>query len=193
MPRPTALPLIHLLRHGETEGGPRYRGSTDDVLTPLGWEQMWAAVSEHCWDRVVTSPLVRCAAFAQALAERRGIPLEIDGRLREMHFGAWEGRSAAEIMAEDTDALTRFWQNPATNPPPGGEPLAEFQARVIKAWREIVRANSGQRVLLVSHGGPIRVVLCEIKQHPVERLMEIEVGHGALQCVRVCGELCEAC
>lgn len=177
--------LIHLLRHGETEGGPRYRGSSDDALTPRGWEQMWAAVGEEGWDRIVASPLIRCAAFAQAFAERQGIPLEIDARLREIHFGAWEGRTALEIMEEDGDALTRFWQNPAAYPPPGGEPLAEFQARVLAAWRDIVRANSGQRVLLVSHGGPIRAILCEVLRYPETRMLEIEVGYGALKCIRV--------
>lgn len=184
----TPVGVIHLLRHGETEGGPRYRGSTDEALSPHGWEQMWAAVGEGCWNRIVASPLARCAAFAQALAERRGIPLEIDARLREMHFGAWEGRTAVDIMAEDADALTRFWQNPAANPPPDGEPLADFQARVIDAWREIVRASAGQRVLLVSHGGPIRVVLCDIKRHPIERLLELEVAHAALLALRVDGD-----
>ena len=180
--------VIHLLRHGETEGGPRYRGSTDDALTPRGWAQMWAAVGDIGWDRIVASPLVRCAAFAQALAERRGIPLEIDARLREMHFGAWEGRTAVEIIAQDADALTRFWQDPAAYPPPDAEPLLAFQARVLQAWREIVRAGAAQRVLLVSHGGPIRVVLCDIKQHPVERLLELDVAHAALLAVRVHGD-----
>jgi len=184
----TPVGLIHLLRHGETEGGPRYRGSSDDALSPRGWEQMWAAVGEAGWDRIVASPLARCAAFAQALAERRGIPLEIDERLREMHFGAWEGRTAVEIMAQDADALTRFWQNPAAYPPPEGEYLADFQARVLESWREIVRASAGQRVLLVSHGGPIRVVLCDIRQHPVERLLELDVAHAALLAVRVDGD-----
>jgi alpha-ribazole phosphatase len=180
--------VIHLLRHGETEGGPRYRGSTDDALSPRGWAQMWAAAGEVSWDRVVSSPLVRCAAFAQALAERRGIPLEIDERLREMHFGAWEGRTATEIMAQDADALARFWQDPAANPPPDGERLLKFQTRVLAAWREVIRDNVGQRVLLVSHGGPIRVVLCEVRRHPVERLLELEVAYAALLAMRVRGD-----
>lgn len=180
--------VIHLLRHGETEGGARYRGSSDDALSQRGWEQMWAAVGEVGWDRIIASPLARCAAFAQALAARRGIPLEIDERLREMHFGAWEGRTAAELMAEDADALARFWQNPGAYPPPDAEPLRDFQARVLHAWREIIRDHAGQRVLLVSHGGPMRVVLCDIRQHPVERLLELEVAHAALLAVRVNGD-----
>ena len=180
--------VIHLLRHGETAGGPGYRGSTDDALTPRGWEQMWTAVGKLNWDRIVTSPLARCAAFARELAEHRGIPLQIDERLREMHFGAWEGRSAAEIMAQDADALGRFWQNPVAYPPPDAEPLLELQARVLEAWREVIRANAGQRVLLVSHGGPLRVVLCEIRQLPVERLLELEVAHAALLAIRVSGD-----
>jgi len=176
---------LHLLRHGETEGGPRYRGSSDDALTPLGWQQMETAVGDTTWDRIITSPLIRCADFARALAERRSIPLTIDPRLREMHFGAWEGKSAAELMESDADALARFWRDPAANPPPGGEPLADFQARMLGAWREIIQNHPGQRLLLVSHGGPIRAILCEVQGHPLTRMLEIEVGHGALRCVRV--------
>jgi alpha-ribazole phosphatase len=146
---------------------------------------MWAAVGEISWDRIVSSPLARCAAFAQELAERQGIPLDIDGRLQEMHFGAWEDRTAAEIMAQDADALARFWQDPFAHPPPDGETLADFRARVLAAWREIVGNSAGQRVLLVSHGGTMRVALCEIMQHPFERLLELEVAHAALIAVQV--------
>lgn len=129
--------LIALLRHGETEGGARFRGSTDDPLSLAGWEQMRIAVGKEPWQRIVASPLKRCAEFADGLAARLGIPLEIDDRLREMHFGGWEGKTAAELMESDGEALTRFWRDPASYTPPGAEPLRDFQVRVLAAWSDL--------------------------------------------------------
>lgn len=181
--------LIALLRHGETQGGACFRGSTDDPLTPLGWQQMRAAASGKPWTRIVASPLARCAAFAGELATRLAIPLELDERLREMHFGAWEGRTAAELMANDGDALARFWGDPAACPPPGAESLQAFQGRVLAAWRGLRQGASGGRVLLVAHGGVIRTILCQVLGHPLERLLELEleIGHGALRWVHLRG------
>lgn len=179
--------LIALLRHGETQGGNCYRGSRDDPLTALGWEQMEAAAGALAWERIVASPLKRCADFAQALASRLAIPLAFDERLREMHFGAWEGRTAAELMESAPDALARFWRDPAAYPPPGAEALGDFQARVLAAWDELRNQPNGRRVLVVGHGGPSRTILCTVLGHPLERLLELEIdlGHGALRWLRL--------
>ena len=60
---------LDLLRHGETELGGGLRGSLDDALTATGWQQMREAVQGRGpWDRVLSSPLQRCARFAQELS-----------------------------------------------------------------------------------------------------------------------------
>ncbi len=180
------LTRVDLLRHGETQGGPRFRGSTDDPLMDVGLEQMkYATSSNQRWDRVISSPLARCAEFARVFARQNFLPLSFDQRLKEMHFGAWEGRTAADLMAEDPDALTRFWSDPDKYPPPAGEPLARFQARVLDAWIDIVTHHAGQRVLVVTHGGVIRVLLCHVLERPVTRLQELGIKHGGLYGVRV--------
>ena len=68
--------VIDFIRHGTPEGGRLYRGSTiDDPLGEKGWQQMWRAVGDLChWDAIVSSPLRRCLAFAEALGERHGLP-----------------------------------------------------------------------------------------------------------------------
>lgn len=178
--------LLGLLRHGETEGGQRFRGHTDHPLTPKGLSQMYTAVADSGrWDRLVSSPLSRCATFAKALARQQALSLTFDDRLKEIHFGTWEGRCAEELMAEDPDALARFWQDPDTYPPPQGESLGRFQARVLDAWRDILQTQSGERVLLVTHGGVIRVLLCHTRGIPVSRWHEFEVAHGQLHRVLV--------
>lgn len=178
--------MIGLLRHGEVEGGGRFRGHTDDPLTPAGLAQMYAALADSGpWDRVISSPLIRCAAFASAFARQHFVPLTFDLRLQEMHFGQWEGRSAAELMAEDPQALARFWGNPEAYPPPGGEPLRHFQARVLDAWNDILPAYADQHVVIVTHGGVTRVLLCHVFGVPVSRWHEFDIPHGRLHSVRI--------
>ncbi len=177
---------LGLLRHGETEGGEMFRGHTDDPLTPAGLAQMQAAVAnDPHWQRVISSPLRRCAEFAQAFARRRALPLTFDARLKEIHFGQWEGRSAADLMADSPEALTRFWTDPDANPPPGGESLSRFQARVLEAWEEIVAADAAQRTLIVTHGGVIRVLLCHLSQRPVTAWHEFDAPLGSLRSLRI--------
>lgn len=177
---------VGLLRHGEVEGGSRFRGHTDDPLTATGLAQMHAAIADSGnWEQVVSSPLARCAAFAEGYARRYSTPLSFDARLMEMHFGDWEGRTAAELMQTDADALTRFWNDPLHNTPPGGEPLAQFQVRVLDAWNDIVTEYPAQRVLIVTHGGVIRVLLCQVTGVSVSQLQEFSVGHGQLHGVRI--------
>ncbi len=183
----TSITRIDLLRHGEVAGGRRFRGSTDDPMTERGWVQMWAAVEKDGphWDRIVASPLTRCAAFARAFGERFSIPHVLDTRFREMHFGAWEGCSAGELMVTDAQALVRFWENPAKHTPPGAEPLSCFEARVLDAWRGVIAEYAGEMVLLITHGGVIRVILRHVLHYPIKRMLQFEVGYAAMQRVRV--------
>lgn len=178
---------IDLLRHGECQGGPCFRGRTDDPLTADGWLQMWSAVGEGSprWDRIIASPLRRCAQFGRALSLRRALACDIEPRIAEMHFGDWEGRRAADLARENPEALTRFWQSPSHFPPPNGESLADFSARVLHAWNDAVAIHRGQRILLVTHGGVICVMLCHLLGRPLDQLLTFEVGYGAMRRIRL--------
>jgi alpha-ribazole phosphatase len=172
---------LDLLRHGETELGGGLRGSLDDALTEIGWQQMRAAVIEQGpWDRLVSSPLQRCARFAEELGVQLGLPVELDKNLQELHFGDWEGQSAAALMETDAEALGLFWADPYSFTPPLGEPVAGFSARVLAAVARLQAAYAGERVLLISHGGVMRLLLAQARGLPREQLLNVEVGHGAL-------------
>ncbi|HGX93044.1 MAG TPA: histidine phosphatase family protein [Candidatus Tenderia sp.] len=180
--------LIDLLRHGEPKGGARYRGRTDDPLTDAGWAQMAQATAQpREWDRVVTSPLKRCARFARPLAARLGVPLQQDAAFGEIDFGRWEGLSAEALMAQDADALARYYADPWANTPPGAEPLAEFQARVVAAWQSLLAAHAGERVLLVSHGGVMRIILSHVLGMSPESLFKLHIPYACVSRVRVDG------
>ncbi|TBU93429.1 alpha-ribazole phosphatase family protein [Phytopseudomonas dryadis] len=170
---------LHLLRHGETEQGGGLRGSLDDALTAVGWAQLRAAVGEHeRWDRLVSSPLQRCARFAEEVAGQRRLPLRYEADLQELHFGAWEGRSAAQLMATDAEALGRFWADPYAFTPPDGEPLAAFEARVLGALQRLQAAHAGERLLLITHGGVMRLLLARARGLPRQDLLQVSVGYA---------------
>lgn len=172
---------LDLLRHGETELGGGLRGSLDDALTEKGWAQMREAViAGGPWDRLVSSPLQRCARFAAELGEQLNLPVQLDKDLQELHFGAWEGQSAAALMETDAEALGVFWADPYSFTPPQGEAVSDFSARVLAAVARLYTAYAGERVLLISHGGVMRLLLAQARGLPRGQLLNVEVAHGAL-------------
>jgi alpha-ribazole phosphatase len=172
---------LDLLRHGETELGGGLRGSLDDALTEKGWAQMRAAVvAGGPWDRLISSPLQRCARFAAELGEQLNLPVHLEKDLQELHFGVWEGQSAAVLMETDAEALGLFWADPYSFTPPQGEPVSDFAERVLGAVARLHQAYAGERVLLISHGGVMRLLLAQARGLPREQLLNVEVAHAAL-------------
>lgn len=183
-----AATTVDLIRHGEPEGGIRFRGHTDDPLSAEGWAQMRAAIREESrWDAVVTSPLLRCAEFAAELAARLGVPLETEARFREIGFGEWEGRTPESLTAADPHCLDRLWRDPGRNTPPGGEQLDAFAARVAAGWADLLDRHGGKKILVVAHGGVNRVILCHALWIPVRHMFRLDLPYAALSRLRVLG------
>jgi alpha-ribazole phosphatase len=170
---------IELLRHGDT-GQRSYRGQLDDALSEQGWVQLRTAVEGHVWDRIVSSTLQRCAAFAQELAQVRKLPLRLDARLAEYHFGDWQGVPIERIAQEQGDALARFWADPVACPPPGAETFEAFRDRLSVALDDVAAEAEGQRVLVVTHGGAIRLLRCLVEQRSYGDMAGIDVPHASL-------------
>ncbi|KRE88710.1 fructose-2,6-bisphosphatase [Frateuria sp. Soil773] len=170
---------ITLLRHGDTNQR-SYRGQLDDPLSELGWTQLRAAVAGQTWDAVVSSPLQRCAAFARELAAARGWPLRLEPRLAEYHFGDWQGVPIETLADEQGEALGRFWADPVAHPPPGAEPFAAFHARLCAALDAVAAEAAGRRVLVVTHGGAIRLLRCQAERRGFGDMAGIEVPHASL-------------
>jgi len=187
--RATLNTTIDLIRHGEPVGGPRYRGQLDDPLSEKGWRQMREAVADHApWQVIVTSPLRRCAEFAEELGRRHGLKVEQEPQLMEIGFGAWEGRTATELMAEDPDCLLRFWSDPLNNTPPGAEALPAFRDRVVAAWEAILARHAGRHVLIVGHAGQMRMVIRHVLEMPLERMFRLQMDNAAISRIRIDGE-----
>lgn len=181
---------LDLLRHGETTSGGGFRGSIDDALTDTGWAQMREGLPQgQDWQALVSSPLQRCAAFAREQAERLTLPLHLEPGLQELHFGDWEGQTALQLMASAEKELGLFWNDPYAFTPPRGETLLAFEARVLGALARVQQRHAGQHVLLVTHGGVMRLLLARARGLPREQLMQVEVGHGAAFSLQVGDDL----
>ncbi len=182
---PKLTTTFDLMRHGEPVGGRKYRGQTDDPLSEKGWAQMREAVGDHCpWQTVVSSPLLRCAEFARELAARHKLPLETEHRLMELGFGAWEGRSPDELIAETPDILMKFRRDPIAHAPPGAEPLAAFQRRILAAWDAMLESYGGKHVLVV-HAGVIRMMVAHVLNTPLKHLFRLQVSNACISRIRV--------
>ncbi|GAB2575036.1 histidine phosphatase family protein [Dyella jejuensis] len=170
---------IDLLRHGDT-GQRSYRGQLDDALSDAGWAQLRAAVEGRAWDLIVSSTLQRCAAFAQELSLARGVPLHLDARLAEYHFGTWQGMPIERIAEQQGDALAQFWADPVAHPPPGAETFAAFRERLGAALDDVAAQAPDRRVLVITHGGAIRLLRCLVEKRSYGDMAGIDVPHASL-------------
>ena len=173
---------LDFLRHGQPEGGNRFRGNgVDDPLSTEGWAQMRAtAATIDDWQRVVSSPMQRCQAFAAWLSNERALPLSIETDLREVGFGSWEGTSRQELMTERREEYEFFYRDPVNNRPPGAEALADFGQRVGRAFERLLNTYEGERILVVAHAGVIRAAVGHVLASPPERWYRSDVANAAL-------------
>ncbi len=164
---------LYLIRHGETLANRefRYIGARDDALSETGArqaEQLAAALASLPIAAVYSSPLLRARATATAITEQLQLEVRIARELRESEFGTWEGLSRAEILArglEETQLL-RAWEQDPTVAPPGGESFAAVQQRVHAYVEQLVYTHAGQSIALVSHVGPIKMLLATALEAP---------------------------
>lgn len=175
------MTYIDIIRHGEPVGGRRYRGhGVDDPLTEKGWQQMRAAVTNQtAWQHIVSSPLRRCLEFSEELADDLHIGFDIEDNIKEIGFGEWEGKTPDEIIAEDSQALERFYADPVNNRPEGAEPLDTFSERVWTAYQNIAEEHKGKHVLIVAHAGVARAITANILKMSLDDVysrLKIEYG-----------------
>ncbi|OED49071.1 histidine phosphatase family protein [Leisingera sp. S232] len=145
---------LFLVRHGPTH-----------AKCMVGWSDLPADLSDTAAlsrlssylpaeALVVSSDLSRAAETANAIQGSR-VRLPHDTALREIHFGAWELRSWAEVDAEDPERIRAYWETPGDVTPPGGESWHQVCNRVNTAIDRLIAANRGRDLIVVGHFGQI--------------------------------------
>jgi len=176
--------MLTLIRHPEPAVRGICYGALDVPLSAAGLEHARAIAqqlhTEH-FAAIYTSPLQRCAEVARILAEGRGCPLETRDALRELDFGAFEGRSYDALMREYPELCRRWMEAPTEVAFPGGESFAVMRTRVLSAAAELRARHANQPIALVTHGGVIRILLAEAGGLDSRRLFQIDVPYGAIR------------
>ena len=179
---------IDLLRHGETTLSHTLRGHLDDDLTEQGWLQMQSTIQQYIttpvdWDVIISSPLRRCRRFAEHLADQLGLPMRVNQHIKEMYFGDWEGISTQVIYEAEPEQLANFWQFPTQYHAPNGESLIQFQQRIFIGFEQIytqIQAQNGQKALVITHGGVIKLLTCLAQQQNLDDLLKMPAELGKL-------------
>ena len=179
-----------LVRHGETIANREYRyiGARDDPLSELGQAQalqLAEALAVLPVAAVYSSPLQRAYNTAVPIAARHGLEVQTLDDLRESNFGTWEGLSHAEVVArspEDAQQL-HTWEQNASIAPPGGESLEAMQERVCAVVERLAQAHPDQTIVLVSHVGPIKVLLCAALGAPLTSASRIFLDPATISVV----------
>lgn len=152
--------------HHELNVAETFPVEADAVAAALGW------TPEVIW----TSPACRCVDLAKHLA--RGCPIRTDERLRELHFGEWEGRRWDELNGP---AVEEWMRDPWRARPPGGETAGELLARVREARKRILDASAAPlRTLVVTHGGVIRAWLALERGTSLADQFNTPIPHGTV-------------
>ena len=160
---------VDLLRHGELEGGLKYRGLVDDPLTVAGratMDSVWNEVKSEV-NLIISSPLSRCLGAATEWAKEAGIESVSDERIAEMHYGDWEGMTSEEIMARYPGVLEKWRADPETVQVPNGETAVQLRDRIAAFWSDICAAHDGKHLLLVAHSGSLRMLIAHVLKGPI--------------------------
>ncbi|MBA4181592.1 MAG: alpha-ribazole phosphatase [Anaerolinea sp.] len=187
MAMPARLPPTRILvtRHGQTvtnrEG--RFCGHFETALTDLGARQARALGERLALTpiaAVYTSDLSRAMETARLVLPGRNLPHRIDARLRELHYGEWEGEKEREIARRYPEQHRLMREEDPAWRPPGGETIAEVRTRTYAALRKVAREHAHQTVLIVTHGTAINCMVSEAIGIALTHTFRFEVANCGL-------------
>jgi probable phosphoglycerate mutase len=158
---------LYLVRHGSTDltTEDKFSGAVGVDLSDDGrWQasKLGERLKGEGISAVYCSPLSRTVETANIIAEHCGLtPIMRDG-LREISHGRWEGLTRREVEERFTDEYASWEEDPFTFAPEGGESGVAVLARALPVIREIVTAQPGKRVLVISHKATLRLLISSL-------------------------------
>lgn len=188
--------LLDVIRHGQPEGGDILRGRIDPPLTELGWQQMRAATGllqtgpqtqTPGWTHIISSPLQRCRAFAEVAAAELALQanLSIDEQWVEIDYGDWDGMPIAQWRKEAREQFAAFRTDLSALVPPNGERYVDFRDRIVSAWTGLASYPADSHVLLVTHGGVLRVILPLVLGMPLNASAPLHIPFASFSRLRI--------
>ncbi len=163
---------ITLLRHVKVAGPAALYGKTDVAAQLAENEKFLSLLTrqyQHSTDLpleyIVSSPLQRCRILAEQLSSNLHCSLKCIAGFQEMNFGEFDGVPFDSQTEQHWVALEQFWQAPASATLPKAESLTDFHQRVVSSWQLLIEQaieNDNKKILLICHGGVIRMILADI-------------------------------
>lgn len=158
---------VFLVRHGATilSAEDRFAGAVDVPLSDEGREQAQRLALRLSGENIAAayaSPLGRAVETARILARPHRLEVTTLAEIREISHGHWEQKTRPEVEAEFADEARAWDDDPFTFAPQGGETGLQVTARALPAVVDIVRANQGKKVVIVSHKATIRLILSSL-------------------------------
>lgn len=179
---------IDLVRHGACQDEAFLRGQSPAELSSLGERQMQAVFASLAGlghqttpDLVVVSPANRCLNPVMSFYKRKEAlsNVQICSAFQERHFGVWDGLSYEEVKSLYYNDLQGYLKNPFDYEIDQAESLISFENRILPAFEQLLVQSSVEsvnHVLIVTHGGVMRVLLKHILGVQNEALFQFEVG-----------------
>lgn len=121
-----------------------------------------------------TSPLQRCRLLSEKI---QAVDKFTDHRLKEVNFGAWEGQYWDDIPKSELDPWMEDYVNQS---PPNGESLMTMQGRVLTFWKEMLQIHKNQKVVLITHGGVIRILRGHLEEVTLDKIFDFKVDYGTV-------------
>jgi alpha-ribazole phosphatase len=179
---------IYLVRHGKTlwNNSMRYQGHTDIELSETGCRQaelLARRLADVKVDAFYASDLKRASKTAEILARPHQMEVQQVPALREIHFGAWEGLTYAQITAKYKEVADNWHAAPATVRIPEGENFEDVRDRAYGAILDLVKRHDPGTIVVVAHGGTIRTIICGLLELNLNHAFKIKQDNAALNLI----------
>jgi broad specificity phosphatase PhoE len=184
-----AVTTFILIRHGETvwTRERRYQGVTDIPLAADAKKDVrWAAgmLKGLSPDYLYTSSLLRARQTADIISQVIGKkPVRVDD-LKEVSFGAWEGKTAKELIAERDPTYLKWMETRRWTTPPQAESLRALEKRVTRFWTRCLKKHRNKRIAVVAHGGSLKMFLLSALKMRRDDLFRIKMDPCSISIVR---------
>ena len=180
--------ILILIRHGETpfNRDRRYQGHRDTPLTRKGKKQakkIAVRLRNEPLDAIYSSDLKRTGYTAKIINRYQSLKINILPELREIDFGDWEGKTHDEIQRKWGSLLDGWEGKPSEIRIPRGESIKDLAERIRSVVKKIVNNHPDQRVAVITHGGPIRIILMDALGLGLDDWWKTITGNGGISVV----------
>ncbi len=185
---------VYLIRHGETDWNVsgRWQGHADVPLNDIGRKQAELLAQRLQNEGVVfhsiySSDLARAYQTAWQLGAAVKVPVQLLPALREIDLGYWSGLTRDEVRAQYPVEYALLEQGQDI-PRGGAETLSALRKRVVEAVSAIIAQHVGRTLAMVSHGGPVRMLLAHAAQNGAKSEEFHHIGNTSISIIRCNGD-----